>query len=182
MNKKYFYILIFILAGAWLVHYTNQGGVTDGQVLGEVSSSTVTQSTDQKIKIIFFDVGQGDSALIILPDNHQILVDGGPDSSVVQKLGEYLPPYDRTIEQVILTHAHSDHVGGLPEVLSRYEVGEVIFNGSLHTAPDYLEFLKLIENKNINSIIIDQPQDLNIKEIKIVWKNELFLKYYETGQ
>lgn len=101
------------------------------------------------LEIDFLDVGQGDSILIKTPQGDDILIDGGPDASVLDRLGRNLPFYDRDIELMILTHPHSDHVAGLVEVLKRYEVKRVLYTGALHTSPDYLEWLKIIKEKNI---------------------------------
>lgn len=106
------------------------------------------------LEVDFLDVGQGDSILIKAPDNFDILIDGGPDSSVLNELGRNLPFYDRDIELMILTHPHSDHVAGLVEVLKRYEVKKVLYTGALHTSPDYLEWLRLIKEKNIPMEIV----------------------------
>lgn len=162
MNKKYFLILLLAaVVSGLLFFYFNCFGLAGGSVLGEVASSSSALIADQKkqeIKIIFFDVGQGDSALVILPDNQQILIDGGPNNDVIQKLGQYLPPWDRQIEYVILTHPHADHVAGLPEVLQRYEIGEVIYTGVSHSLPEYREFLDLISQKQPKTLIIEKPQ------------------------
>lgn len=102
------------------------------------------------LKIYFLDVGQGDAILIRTPNNQDILIDGGPGNKVVDEIGKYLPFYDRDIEIMILTHAHSDHVSGLVEVLKRYEVEQVLFSGKVeHSAPDYLAWLNIIETKSI---------------------------------
>ena len=71
--------------------------------------------------VVFLDVGQGDS-ILIQEGNIQVLVDGGPDSSVLYELQKYIPMYDREIEYVVLTHPHDDHLVGLLKVLERYEV------------------------------------------------------------
>ena len=82
---------------------------------------------DGKLRVAFIDVGQGDATLITTPGGRQILVDGGPDPvRVAQFLGGKMPFRDRTVELVVLTHPHEDHVGGLIEVLSRYEVPLVL--------------------------------------------------------
>jgi len=80
--------------------------------------------------VVFFDVGQGDSALIRTEQNHHILIDGGYDETVLEKLGRELPFFDNTIDLVVLTHTHNDHVGGLFEVIERYEVKDIICTGS----------------------------------------------------
>jgi len=65
---------------------------------------------DYKLHVNFYDVGQGDAIFIETMAGNQILIDGGPDSSVLQKLGKDLPFYDRSLDLVILTHPHADHI------------------------------------------------------------------------
>ncbi|MEK7537101.1 MAG: ComEC/Rec2 family competence protein [Patescibacteria group bacterium] len=81
------------------------------------------------LKVYFFDVGQGDSIFIETEEKKQILIDGGPDNKVVQKLSEAMPFWDRTIDLVILTHPDKDHILGLIEVLKRYRVKGIIETG-----------------------------------------------------
>ncbi|KUK77783.1 MAG: comEC [candidate division WS6 bacterium 34_10] len=78
-------------------------------------------------EIIFFDVGQGDSILVQEGD-FQVLVDGGPDDTVIFKLAKRMPSYDKNIEIVILTHPHEDHIRGLMNVLDEYSVERVFIN------------------------------------------------------
>lgn len=157
-RKKLFAALVIIVALIAVRIY--QAPVRSGAVL-TAFESTASSSAGQ-VKLVFFDVGQGDAALIVAPDGDDILVDGGPDNIVAQKLGKYLPYTDRKIEQVILTHPHADHLSGLVEVLRRYEVGRVIMTGINYPTADYKEFLRLIKEKNIPVLIIDQPQQLAV--------------------
>jgi competence protein ComEC len=83
----------------------------------------------QKLKISFFDVGQGDSILIETPERHFILIDGGPDHTVLEKIGESLPFYQRKIDLIVLTHPHADHLHGLVSALERYQVDQVLWTG-----------------------------------------------------
>jgi competence protein ComEC len=78
-------------------------------------------------EIIFFDIGQGD-AILIQEGDFQVLVDGGPDDSVVFKLAKRMPSYDKNIEIVILTHPHEDHIRGLMNVLDEFTVERVFIN------------------------------------------------------
>jgi competence protein ComEC len=78
-------------------------------------------------EIIFFDVGQGDS-ILIQEGEFQVLVDGGPDDSVVFKLAKRMSSYDKKIEIIILTHPHEDHIRGLMNVLDEFAVGKVFIN------------------------------------------------------
>lgn len=72
------------------------------------------------LTVSILDVGQGDSIFIEGPSGIQILVDGGKDKKVLSQLGEVMPFYDRSIDVVVGTHPDFDHVGGLLEVVRRY--------------------------------------------------------------
>src|SRR3989344_9174113 len=72
------------------------------------------------LKVTFFDVGQGDASFIETPQGHQILIDGGRDSKIVEKLEQFMAPSDKTIDLVLLSHPASDHVTGLLSVLKEY--------------------------------------------------------------
>jgi len=108
-----------------------------------------TSGSSQELEIIFFDVGQGDSIFIQTPTNQQILIDGGPDTSVVSKIGEQLEFYDHHLDLVVLTHPHTDHIMGLIEVLKRYEVDYVMYNDLEVDYDYYQEWESIIDEKNI---------------------------------
>lgn len=79
---------------------------------------------DTNLHIIACDVGQGD-AILIQRKTTQILIDGGPDKSVLDCLGRHMPVWDRTIELVILTHPQEDHYGGLIDVVKQYKINNI---------------------------------------------------------
>lgn len=107
------------------------------------------QDSVQKPRIIFLDVGQGDAIVIEASNNTQILIDGGSGKNILDKLGKYMPFYDRKIELVIMTHPDKDHMGGLVEVLKYYQVGEVLQTGIFCDTAICEEWDKLISEKNI---------------------------------
>jgi len=72
------------------------------------NNGSVRGVSDENLIVYFLDVGQGDAILIRTPEGNDILIDGGPDNTLIQKLGQYLPFYDRTIETIIITHPDSD--------------------------------------------------------------------------
>jgi len=113
-----------------------------------------------QLEVIFLNVGQGDSVLIKTPYDQQILIDGGPDNRVINQLSKNMPLFDHDLDLVILTHPHADHVTGLVEVLKRYEVSKVLHTGVLHTSPDYLAFLQVIKDYNIDSELVRARQDI----------------------
>jgi competence protein ComEC len=79
------------------------------------------------LRVVFADIGQGDMALITTPGGHRIVVDGGPNGATAAgALGSELTFWERSIDLVVLTHPHSDHVAGLTELLNRYNVRRVL--------------------------------------------------------
>jgi len=80
----------------------------------------------QRAEVVFLDVGQGD-AILVQQDNYQILIDGGPDDSLLYELPRFLPWFDKKIEKVILTHPHDDHLVGIMLLLKKYQVEEILF-------------------------------------------------------
>lgn len=92
---------------------------------------------DGRVHVVFLDVGQGDSALITLPDGRQILIDGGPDWSTLEGLGKHLPFFDRHIDVLVLSHPNSDHMASFPDVLRRYSVGTLVTAGTVHDSGTY---------------------------------------------
>lgn len=127
----------------------------------------VRQQSGQDLEVIYFDVGQGDSIFIKTPSHHKILIDGGPDSSVLAKVGQALPFYDHTIDVMILTHAHSDHVAGLVDVLKRYEVGLILYTDVDHASPDFIEWRDLIDKKDIDMKIAIAGQEYKFGEVSL---------------
>ncbi|HSR89589.1 MAG TPA: MBL fold metallo-hydrolase [Candidatus Udaeobacter sp.] len=88
-----------------------------------------SQRHPHKFQVTFFDIGQGDSALIQFGNGQKMLVDCGPDKKILAKLGQALPFYDRTIDYVLATHPDLDHYGGCVDVLKKYKVKEIVING-----------------------------------------------------
>lgn len=129
------------------------------------------QSGD-KVKIDFFDVGQGSAILVEAPNNNQVLIDGGPSDIVLAKLGQALPFFDRKIELLILTHPDADHLSGLIEVLKRYEVGQILETGIADSAAEYQVWNKLIKQKNIPVVFAAAGQIVKVADnlaIKIIY-------------
>jgi competence protein ComEC len=104
----------------------------------------VLASEDSLLKVYFLDVGQGDSQLIVTPENHQILVDGGQTSAVLEKLQKLMPFSDRTIDLVILTHPERDHMQGLIGVLQRYKVKNILWTGVLRDTSEYQQWISVL--------------------------------------
>ena len=116
-------------------------------------------TADDRLHVSFIDVGQGDAAFITTPGGKQVLVDGGPDPvEVVQYLGERMPFRDRTIELVVLTHAHNDHVNGLMEVLRRYDVERILQRETDYESPPYEAWRRAVAEEGAEVIQAEAEQ------------------------
>jgi len=83
------------------------------------------------LQFYFIDVGQGDATLIQTPDGKTMLIDGGEtDTGIVSQLQNLGV---QRIDLMIATHPHSDHIGGLVQVLQSFPVAKVVTNGQPHT-------------------------------------------------
>lgn len=103
--------------------------------------TTTTADPNSQMKIYFLDVGQADSIFIDF-NSYEILVDGGnnADGSFVVN---YIKPYvDGDLELMIGTHAHEDHIGGLDNVLTAYQVDRIIYSDETSTTASFNDFYK----------------------------------------
>jgi competence protein ComEC len=120
-----------------------------------IFSFTVVNSNE---RIVFLDVGQGDS-ILIQKGNYEILVDGGKDDSVVYKMGRYMQWNDRLIDVVVITHMHDDHYMGIRYLQERYDIGIYIL--SVNCTDLCSEF------REYNHIDVSMGDSFEYKDIKI---------------
>jgi competence protein ComEC len=86
----------------------------------------ISAVTTGKLKVTFLDIGQGDAILIQTPSGYEMLVDGGPSRTVVEKIIHELPYLDRTLDVVVETHPDADHITGLIPVLDSFRVSNIV--------------------------------------------------------
>jgi len=131
-------------------------------VVAVLVSYTAATMPDDDLHISFLDVGEGD-AILIQKGNRQILVDGGPSPrEITLGLGSRMPFWDRTIDLVVLTHPHQDHLAGLVEVLRRYRVGQVLYPILDYDSHSYDEWSRLIGEMGIKSTVARAGQQIDL--------------------
>ncbi len=103
----------------------------------------------QHTRVTALDVGQGDAILIQTPQAQHILIDGGPDASVLAGLGRHLPFFVRTLDLIVVTHPHADHFAGLIDVLRRYRVERMLMTDVESDSKLYQQLVDEIERQHI---------------------------------
>ena len=79
-----------------------------------------------ELRIAVLDVGQGD-AILVEYHGKRMLIDGGPDPARLStELDRLIPSWDRSIDVLVASHPHEDHLAGLPRLLDRYRIGAVV--------------------------------------------------------
>ncbi len=122
-----------------------------------------------------FDVGQGDG-ILLSSGGYQILIDGGPDGRILSFLGTKMPFFDRTIDLLVLSHPHMDHLQSFPEILRRYDVAAVLMTGVDYGNPRYEEFLTLLAEEHAQIIVVDPATDLTVGPfmVDVLWPPPAF--------
>ena len=141
-------------------------------------------ASKEDFKIYFLDVGQGDSALVVLPGGVKMLIDGGPpNGKLLENLGKILSPTERYIDLVMLSHAQLDHFGGLIEVLNRYRVGAFLDNGRPGEVKAYADLEAVIKKNSIRRIVLAAKDKINYMDsrFKILSPDAEFLTSKELN-
>jgi competence protein ComEC len=125
--------------------------------------SVALTTPDDKLHVSFFDVGQGDAILIQTPNGQDVLIDGGPDPQKINlELSKKLPFWDRTIDLIICTQPHADHITGLVEILQRYKVNQALEAEVSYNSSIYKEWCNVVEDKGIEYSIAQAGQGIDL--------------------
>lgn len=133
--------------------------------------SSITSLPDGNLHIFYCDVGQGDAAYIRFPDGRDMVVDGGPNESVVECLSRHMPFWDRRIDLVILTHPQKDHMQGLIAVLERFHVDYFLRSDIENDTEGFAKIQSIISDKKIPVKFIAQGERITIgdSELSFLW-------------
>jgi competence protein ComEC len=134
---------------------------------------------DNKLHIVFCDVGQGDAIFIRTPERKNILVDGGPDNEVLSCLADNLPFWDKRLDMIVLSHPHLDHFMGLYFVIDRYYVTSFVTEKLSNNIQSFRELEKKVMVKKIAQKNVFAGDRFKIEEdlvLKIVSPSDSFLK------
>ncbi len=107
-------------------------------IVVSIAVAALGDAVNRDTRLTVLDVGQGDAILLETRTGARMLIDGGPDPDrVLLALDERIPPWDRRLDILVLTHPHEDHVAGLARILERYVVGRVYEPGMRGPGPGW---------------------------------------------
>ncbi len=110
--------------------------------------------TAPTLDIVFFDVGQGDAALLKTPSDHHVLIDTGPRSPSGATAEFAVLPFlrrwgIRRLDLVVVSHSDADHLGGLPTFLQAVRVDRVVHNGRSVDTDLYSQTRRLLRRNGV---------------------------------
>ncbi|MEO5770278.1 MAG: MBL fold metallo-hydrolase [Polyangia bacterium] len=113
------------------------------------NATTPNRSTVGMLRVDFVDVGHGDAVLITSPTGKTVLIDGGP-ATAGEEVARLVRSRTATpLDLVLLTHRHSDHLGGLPLVIARQGARLFMDAAVAHPSPAYDDLLRLLAERHI---------------------------------
>ncbi|MES1204643.1 MAG: ComEC/Rec2 family competence protein [Pseudomonadota bacterium] len=137
----------FFSGGRWRVPTAGAAVVWLAAGLGSMTAREIARRFGSDVVVTFLDVGQGDAAVVQLPEGRTVLIDGGgtydgsfdPGSRVVE-------PFLRArgitrLDAVALSHPHPDHLGGLTRIMARFPVGRLWTSGDDGHNPAYVRLV-----------------------------------------
>lgn len=147
IKRNFFEILIILLA---FLIINNQDKIKNlfNQNNNQNQNDYINTNNDL-LKVHYLDVGQGDSIFIELPNNETMLIDAA-ESYQSENIINYLKNLNyQKIDYVIGTHPHTDHIGGLKDIINTFEIGKIYMPKVVSTTKTYESLLMAIKNKNL---------------------------------
>lgn len=143
-------------------------------ILNVVIWATLAQASERRSGILavsFLDIGQGDSIYIEAPNGRQMIIDGGPNESLMSALPDVLQYGDKTIDVLVVTNPDADHYSGFLPLIDSYEIGVIVESGTTSDTALYNSFQDLISEKGTlhleayagQRIILDKENDVYLE-------------------
>ncbi|MGE4518804.1 MAG: DNA internalization-related competence protein ComEC/Rec2 [Desulfobacteraceae bacterium] len=147
-------------------------------IMSDVFVETEKRFFNEHGKIVFFDIGKGNSTLIVFPGGKTVLVDSGGFPGSDFDTGRYIiAPYllknkIKTIDVCISTHGDYDHYSGFFYIMERFKINKFVFNNTLENSGGYKKLISNAEKKGI--VLKPQKIDMGKGSIDFLQQKELF--------
>ncbi len=178
-NKKRVIPLLFVTL---LTVFSLCGCVSESNSASNISSDRNSYELSEDLKVSFLDVGQGDSIFLELPNKESMLIDAGnPDDA------DYIANYIQdagysNIDYVVGTHPHSDHIGGLTEIIRKFDIGSIYMPKISNNTNSFEKLLSEIISHNYEITVAKAGKKiLNDKNLNIDIIAPVESSYYELN-
>lgn len=152
-NAKHIFIVIVVIAWGFIYatiekpKLINSSDEASKPVVGSINDS-VKVATEGNLNVYYFDVGQAD-AILLENNNKYMMIDAGNNAD-----GELLVNYMKnlgvtSLEYLIATHAHEDHIGGLDNVINSFEIEKFYMPDVITTTKTFEDVITALENKQV---------------------------------
>lgn len=145
-------LALLVVAAAGILRYL---GVDWNTLLPAGAGAPAASQTapEGTLQVYYFDVGQADSELICLPTGEHILIDAGTSSTQEELVRQLRSLGAETLDLVVATHPHADHIGGMAAVLEALTVEQIVMpvtsGDSTPTTQTYETLLDAIEAEGL---------------------------------
>lgn len=146
------------------------------------NSDLALPADGKTLTVSFLDVGQGDSIFIELPDGETMLIDAS-EADQAKGIIDYIEGRGHdTLDYVVATHPHADHIGGMAEVLQAFTVGEIWMPDTDSDTKTYENLLETVEEQEIPlHVAVAGKTILSEESLKIDLLAPCSAKYSETN-
>lgn len=152
-RKGGLWALLAVLAAAAALWAGRALGVLPEQE--EPSAPAVAPAAEGTVQVCYFDVGQADAELIQFPGGSNVLIDAGTSSTEDELIETLRSLGVETLDLVVATHPHADHIGGMAAVIEAFDVGGVVMprvsDSDTPTTKTYENLLEAIMEKGLSA-------------------------------
>jgi len=153
LHRLAVFIILFFIVTAPIWHADNVNKFFSGLKREEFNIESLLKNkaeSEDLLNVHFIDVGQGDCSFIELPNGENMLIDAG-EKTESDKVIKYIKQQGaEKIDFLIGTHPHSDHIGGLVQVINEFEIGKMYMPKAGNSTKTFENLLDQIEENNVD--------------------------------
>lgn len=154
---KYIFYLIIVALGVSVWYEYDLRTHPEPEIHG------VKEAGASQLTVTFLDIGQGDATYLDFGNGEDMLIDCAIDGRILEALGRVMSWTDRVIDYLVVTHPDLDHYGGCEDVLHKFEVKNVIYNGlKKEDSKLWQSFSAAAHAKGVNYREITSPETVAI--------------------
>lgn len=114
------------------------------------------------LTVAFLNIGQGDSIFVKSPTGNKLIIDGGPDKSILRELGKVMPFYDRSVDLLLVTNPDKDHFAGFLDVLRSFKVSALLEPGTTGASGEYPALEALAQTQGLKKVSARRGQVIQL--------------------